>query len=90
MLARLAVSLCVLFIAGCGDSPPEKEAAEEDSIQGASTRQRIPERTHAEGRDDTPFMFCTIKYSFNGSYEPLGFGWATDYPDSGFNLIVHS
>lgn len=34
------------------------------------------------------FTFCTIAYSPNGWQEPLGFGWNTDYPDSGHNFML--
>lgn len=41
--------------------------------------------------DDFPqaeFTFCTVAYSPNGYREPLGFGWNTDYPDSGHNFML--
>lgn len=34
------------------------------------------------------FTFCTVAYSPNGYREPLGFGWNTDYPDSGYNFML--
>lgn len=34
------------------------------------------------------FTFCTVKYSGNGQYQQLGFGWPTDYPDSGYNFML--
>jgi hypothetical protein len=34
------------------------------------------------------FTFCTLAYQNNGKYEPLGFGWNTDYPDSGHNFML--
>ncbi len=34
------------------------------------------------------FTFCTIAYTNNGRYEDLGFGWNTDYPDSGHNFMI--
>jgi hypothetical protein len=34
------------------------------------------------------FTFCTLAYQNNGQYEPLGFGWNTDYPDSGKNFML--
>ncbi|MFP6582074.1 MAG: DUF4159 domain-containing protein [Candidatus Hydrogenedentota bacterium] len=43
------------------------------------------------GLEDFPkekFTFCTIAYSPNGYHEPLGFGWNTDYPDSGHNFML--
>ena len=41
--------------------------------------------------DDFPqseFTFCTVAYSPNGYHEPLGFGWNTDFPDSGHNFML--
>ena len=34
------------------------------------------------------FTFCTVAYSPNGYHEPLGFGWNTDFPDSGHNFML--
>ena len=34
------------------------------------------------------FTFCTIAYTNNGRDEDLGFGWNTDYPDSGYNFMI--
>ena len=34
------------------------------------------------------FTFVTVQYSGNGWDEPLGFGWPTDYPDSGYNFMI--
>ena len=34
------------------------------------------------------FTFCTVQYSGNGWDEPLGFGWPTDYPNSGYNFMI--
>jgi hypothetical protein len=34
------------------------------------------------------FTFCTIRYRNNGWDEPLGFGWSTDWPDSGYNFMI--
>ena len=33
------------------------------------------------------FTFCTVAYRSVRS-EPLGFGWNTDYPDSGYNFMT--
>ena len=87
MHARLAVSLCVIFVSNCSLAQREEDASEGDSVQEPSPSQRIRGRSYAEGRDDPSFMFCTIQYSNNGWDEPLGFGWPTDYPNSGFNLM---
>lgn len=34
------------------------------------------------------FTFCTIQYSPNGYYEPLGIGWITDFPNAGENFML--
>jgi hypothetical protein len=34
------------------------------------------------------FSFCTIAYSSNGYYEPLGIGWITDFPNAGENFML--
>jgi hypothetical protein len=33
------------------------------------------------------FTFCTVMY-YSNRREPLGFGWGTDYPDSGYNFML--
>jgi hypothetical protein len=32
--------------------------------------------------------FCTVAYSPNGYFEPLGIGWNTDFPDAGENFMI--
>lgn len=92
MYARLAVSLSLFFVSTWSYAQTVKDAPEGASTQGPrwgswEDSRRYPDRTYAEGRDDASFMFCTILYSSNGIREPLGFGWPTDYPDAGFNLM---
>ena len=87
MHARLAVSMCIVFAATWSSTQPSEDASERDLAQESTASQSIPGRSYAEGRDDPSFMFCTIRYSNNGWNEPLGFGWSTDYPNAGFNLM---
>ena len=88
LYAKFAVSICVAFAATWSYAQPDKDALEGDSTQRPrEDSPRGPERLYAEGRDEPTFMFCTIQYTGNGRYEDLGFGWSTDYPDSGYNLM---
>ena len=90
MYARLAIIICAVFSATWSYAQPDEDASEKDSVREPRrgwAALRGPERIYVEGRDDPSFMFCTIQYSSNGVYEPLGLGWGTDYPGAGFNLM---
>lgn len=88
MHARSAIFFYVLISATWSYAQPDKAASDPDSTGEPSTLPRIPEGIYADGRDDPSFMFCTIVYDGIGSVEPLGFGWSTDWPESGFNLMA--
>lgn len=87
MHARIAVSMLVLGLAsGAFAQTGEPASAAEPAKKPSNSRTGF-ERPYAEGRNDSSFMFCTLQYSPNGWEEPLGFGWSTDYPDSGYRLM---
>jgi hypothetical protein len=49
---------------------------------------RFPDPPKLSAFPGGKFTFCTLKYSNNGWDEPLGFGWSTDWPDSGHNFML--
>ncbi len=55
---------------------------------GWDSRWQEPLRPKLKDFPGRKFTFCTVIYSNNGRYEPLGLGWGTDYPKSGENFMI--
>lgn len=83
-LTRIAVGTVVCIAIGAGIAwPPDIYA------QRWGYRDRdVPEPPRAGEFNADKFTFCTIQYRPNGVREPLGFGWSTDWPDSGYNFML--
>ena len=59
-----------------------------DAQWWGSRDREVPDAPKAGKVKADAFTFCTIRYSPNGVREPLGFGWSTDWPDSGHNFMI--
>lgn len=54
---------------------------------GGKRHRQAPEPPKAGKVAGNTFTFCTIRYESVRS-EALGFGWSTDWPDSGYNFML--